>query len=70
VVGLPGRGWVPRVAWPKYQNSYTMANCHASVELARKVWSPTSERNLFRAFMPDAHFHLKRIAADFYPKVF
>jgi hypothetical protein len=47
-----------------------MANCHASVELARKVWSPTSERNLFRAFMPDAHFHLKRIAADFYPKVF
>jgi hypothetical protein len=47
-----------------------MADCHASVELTKKVWNPTSERNLFRAFTPYAHSHLKRIAAEFYPKVF
>jgi hypothetical protein len=42
-----------------------MADCHASVDLARRVWNPTSERNLFWAFTPYAHSYLKRIAAEF-----
>jgi hypothetical protein len=47
-----------------------MGDCHASTIVARKVWRPSSDRNLFRAFTPRAHLHLKRIVAEFYSKVF
>jgi hypothetical protein len=57
-------------SWAEVSKQLHNGRLPSQCELARTVWSPTTERNLFHAFTPYAHFHLKRIAAEFYPKVF